>query len=359
LSETVAMGRLAPSSVVLGLSSGVDSSIAAWLLKEQGYNVVGVTLALAEPGSDEQANSCCSPALMAKAKAIADHLGIPHYAVDEIQEFRGKVVDYFVSEYAAGRTPNPCAKCNSRVRFSALLDVARRLGASAVATGHYARLTGEPGRLSRGQDSRKDQSYVLAEVDAGLLEQCLFPLGELTKQQVRGVAADIGLGELVSRESQEICFVPGDDYRAFLKERLGERPGAIVDDQGRVLGQHSGTYNYTVGQRKGLGHAAGGPLYVASVDAERGEVVATRERGVETGIIGFALSALHREPPKGVVTVQFRSMGGAVFGRLVGLDSLVLDAPTRGVAPGQTVVVYDGEDVVLGGTITAAEPAGH
>jgi tRNA-specific 2-thiouridylase len=359
LSETVAMGSLAPSSVVLGLSSGVDSSIAAWLLKEQGYNVIGVTFALAEPGSNDQAKACCSPALMGRAKAIADHLGIPHYAVDEIQEFRDKVVDYFVSEYAAGRTPNPCAKCNSRVRFGALLEVARRLGATAVATGHYARLTGEPGRLSRALDSRKDQSYVLAEVEAGLLEQCLFPLGELTKKQVRGVAADIGIGDLVSRESQEICFVPGDDYRAFLKERLGERPGAIVDNQGRVLGRHSGTYNYTVGQRKGLGHGADGPLYVASVNAERGEVVATRERGGETSNITFALSALHREPPKGVVTVQFRSTGGAVSGRLAGLDSLILDAPTRGVAPGQTVVVYDGEDVVLGGTITAAQPVGH
>ena len=353
------MGLLAPSSVVLGLSGGVDSSVAAWLLREQGYRVIGVTLALAEPGSNEQANSCCSPTLMSKAKAIADHLGMPHYAVDEIQEFRGRVVDYFVSEYAAGRTPNPCAKCNARVRFDALWDVAKRLGADAVATGHYARLTGEPRRLSRAVDLQKDQSYVLGEVDAALLERCVFPLGGLTKGQVRAMAADIGLADMVSEESQEICFVPDDDYRAFLKERLGERPGAVVDDQGNILGRHTGTYNYTIGQRKGLGYAGGGPLYVARVDAERAEVVATRKEAGETGIIHFALSVTHREPPTGVVSVQFRSMGGAVFGRLAGLGTLILDMPARGVAPGQTVVVYDGDDVVLGGTIMTVEPPGH
>jgi tRNA-specific 2-thiouridylase len=170
LSKALGKDGRAPS-VVLGLSSGVDSSAAAWLLKQQGYNVIGVTLALAELDSDERAKSCCSPTLIDKAKAIADHLGIPHYAVDKIDEFRGKVVDYFVAEYAAGRTPNPCTKCNARLRFGALLGVAERLGASAVATGHYARLTGDQRRLSRGLDAQKDQSYVLAEVDPALLER--------------------------------------------------------------------------------------------------------------------------------------------------------------------------------------------
>jgi tRNA-specific 2-thiouridylase len=351
------MGPQVPSTIVLGLSSGVDSSVAAWLLKEQGHNVIGVTLALAEPGSDERAKSCCSPTLMVKAKAIADHLGIPHYAVDEIEEFRGKVVDYFVSEYASGRTPNPCAKCNARVRFGALLNVAKRLGASAAATGHYARLVGDPRRLSRGLDADKDQSYVLAEVDPSLLAKFVFPLGELTKQQVKGVAAAIGLEDLVSQESQEICFIPGDDYRAFLKDRLGERPGAVVDPQGNILGHHTGTYNYTVGQRKGLGSAGSGPLFVASIRAESGQVVATPEGGIAVDAIRFALSALHRKAPRGDVSIQFRSTGGAVGGKLLGLDTIRFISPVRGVSPGQTVVVYDGEDVVLGGTISSVESA--
>jgi tRNA-specific 2-thiouridylase len=356
LSQAVGRGGRAPS-VVLGLSSGVDSSVAAWLLRQQGYNVIGVTLALAEPGSSEQTKSCCSPTLMGKAKAIADHLGIPHYSVDKIEEFRGKVVDYFVSEYAVGRTPNPCAKCNARLRFGALLAVAERLGASALATGHYARLTGDPRRLSRGLDRQKDQSYVLAEVDPALLERCIFPLGEMTKPQVRRIAADIGLADLVSEESQEICFVPGDDYRVFLRERIGERPGTIVDEDGNVLGLHSGTYNYTVGQRKGLGGGGGQPLYVSSVDVDRAEVVATAHGGEGVQVIGFALSAVHREQHSGGVSVQLRSMGGPLPGRLLGLDTIILDEPARNVAPGQTVVVYEGDDVVVGGTISCARPA--
>ena len=324
------MGRLAPSSVVLGLSSGVDSSVAACILKQQGHKVIAVTLALAGPGSHEQSNSCCSPTLMGKAKAIADHLGIPHYAVDKIDEFGREVVDYFVSEYASGRTPNPCAKCNARVRFAALLELARRLGAGAAATGHYARLTGDPGRLSRGLDTHKDQSYVLAEVAPGLLEQCMFPLGGLTKQQVRRIAAEQGLADLVSTESQEICFVPGDDYRAFLMGRLGPRPGAVVDESGNILAHHSGTYNYTIGQRSGLGLGGGRAMYVARVDAECAQVVASPEGGAEIQVIHFALSALHRHPAEGGISVQFRSMGRPVSGRLDGLDTIVLDQPARG-----------------------------
>jgi tRNA-uridine 2-sulfurtransferase len=346
------MGQAAPSSVVVGLSSGVDSSVAASLLKEQGHNVIAVTFALAPPGSSEQVKSCCSPTLMAKAKAIADHIRIPHYAVDLIDAFREQVIDYFISEYARGRTPNPCSKCNARVRFSALVEVARRLGAERVATGHYARLTGSPPRLSRGSDPQKDQSYVLAEVDPALLEKCIFPLGAMTKQRVRQMAADLGLEPLVSEESQEICFVPHDDYRGFLGDRLGERGGNIVDERGNVVGSHAGTYNYTVGQRRGLGAVGGRPLYVTSVDAERRELVVSAEPAAETRVIRFELSALHRRPPTGRVTVQFRSTGGAVLGVLDGLNAVILDQGVTGVAPGQTVVVYEGDEVVLGGTIS-------
>jgi tRNA-specific 2-thiouridylase len=352
LNEASRLRGASRPSVVVGLSSGVDSSVTAWLLKQQGYNVVGVTLALAEPGSSESS----SPSLMGKAKGVADHLGIPHYAVDNLAEFRTLVVDYFVQEYAAGRTPNPCSKCNSRVRFGALVEVARRLGADYVATGHYAQMTGDPKRLSRGVDQQKDQSYVLAEVDPGLLERCIFPLGGLTKQQVRAIAVQNGLAALVSEESQEICFVPHDDYRAFLRDKLGERPGTVVDEAGTILGHHLGTYNYTIGQRKGLGFASGGrPLYVTRVDARRALVVAGPEPCAVVEAISFSVSAVQRTPPTGRVLVQLRSMGEPVEGRLSGPDRVVLDQATNGVAPGQTLVVYDGDDVVLGATITCTE----
>jgi tRNA-specific 2-thiouridylase len=356
LRDGEAMGHKAPSSVVVGLSSGVDSSVAAWLLKERGFNVIGVTFALAQPGASEQSNSCCSPTLMGRAKAIADHLGIPHYAVDMTDEFRGRVVDYFVAEYAEGRTPNPCSKCNARIRFGGLAEVARRLGAEWVATGHYARLEGSPSRIARGVDRQKDQSYVLAEVAPGLLESCLFPLGGLTKHQVRVIAWKVGLGKLVSEESQEICFIPGDDYRAFLTDRLGERPGDIVDEQGSPMGRHAGTYNYTVGQRRGLGFGGGRPLYVTKVDAARGEVVVAAEPTSRTRAIEFRVSAVHRELPRGHVSVQYRSMGNPVDGTLDGTECVLLDQAVGGVAAGQTIVIYDGERVVLGGTISGTAP---
>ncbi len=344
-------GHRAPSTVVVGLSGGVDSSVAAWLLKKQGFNVIAVTLALAEPGDQETSRSCCSPGLMARAKAIADHLGIPHYAVDRRDAFSRLVVDYFVSEYESGRTPNPCAKCNARLRFAALLEAAGSLGAGLVATGHYARLRGEAQRLSRARDALKDQSYVLAEVDPQLLERCVFPLGELRKSEVLDIAAEAGLASLISEESQDICFIPGSRYRAFLADRLGERPGDVVDEQGKVIGRHTGTYNYTIGQRRGLSAGGGPPLYVARVDAERQQIVAGREGEDATSAIRFKISAVHKNQARGAVRVQFRSLGRPVGGRLHDGSMVVLDEPARGVAPGQTIVIYDGDEVILGGVI--------
>lgn len=329
----------------------MDSTVAAWLLKEQGFKVFGVTLALAEPGGHEDTRSCCSPELMARAKAVADHLGIPHYGVDSQSRFRKEVVDYFVSEYGRGRTPNPCSKCNSQVRFDALLDVARRVGAERIATGHYARLTGEPKRLSRAFDPAKDQSYVLAEVDPAVLEHCLFPLGELTKTQVRRIASDLGLAEMTSGESQEICFVPDDRYRDFLKDRLGEKPGVVVDEGGAVLAEHTGTYNYTIGQRKGLGTGGGPALYVSRLDALTGEVVASPEGGDEVREISFSVSSVHRDMPDASLLVQFRSMGKPVPARMESCGRVILESPARGVAPGQTIVLYHGDDVLIAGSI--------
>jgi tRNA-specific 2-thiouridylase len=325
--------------------------VAAWLLREQGHRVIGVTLGLWNDVDATHERSCCSPVMVAKAKAVADHLGIPHLVVDKVDDFRKEVVDYFVSEYTLGRTPNPCVKCNAKVRFTALLDVARRLGADLVATGHYARLSGAPARLSRGRDQKKDQSYVLAEVSPDLLEKVVFPLGELRKEQVRLLAAEAGVRELVSGESQEICFIPDDDYRNFLRARLGERPGIIVDRQGLPIGRHEGTYGYTIGQRRGLGPGGGPPLYVVSMDAERSEIVAGPASAGTVREIVLSSVVTHREGSTGDSAVQCRSMGGSVPARLTAHDTVLLDEPARGIAPGQMAVIYDGDDVVLAGTI--------
>jgi len=292
---------------------------------------------------------------MAKAKAVADHLRIPHYAFDAKSEFRELVIDYFVREYATGRTPNPCAKCNSRVRFKALLDLAERLGAESVATGHYARLVGRERRLARGVDRLKDQSYVLAEVDRDVLSRCLFPLGAHTKEEVRRIAEENGLAELVSEESQDICFLPSGSYRDFLRERLGDRPGSIVDDGGNVVSDHRGTYNYTIGQKRGLGHGGGRTLYVSGLDAERNEVQVAGPEHAKARSLRFTVSAMHRDPPAGRIHVQLRSSGKAVPGVLVRPDRVILDAGELGVAPGQTIVLYDGDEVLLGGTLLSTD----
>jgi tRNA-specific 2-thiouridylase len=350
--------KLGKAGVVVGLSGGVDSSVAAILLQDQGYRVVGVTLKLPSEDRLTDEPACCSPEALERAEAVAHHLGIPHLVVDARVEFSRDVVDYFVDEYGRGCTPNPCAKCNARVRFPFLIEVARKLGAARIATGHYARLTGEPPRLSRGADCSKDQSYVLAEVAPHLLQQAIFPLGGMTKGEVREIARLGGLESQIAPESQEICFVPGDDYRAFLKSRLGERGGHIVDMEGRLLGRHSGTYNFTVGQRKGLGIPSSEPLYVVAVDSERAEVtVGPYPMGtVETVRISRPL--IHRAPCRSDYTLQFRSAGRPVPAQITREDamSLSLHEPTFGVAPGQTAVLYDGDDVVLAGRILSTEP---
>jgi tRNA-specific 2-thiouridylase len=353
---TAKKGQRNQQSALVGLSGGVDSAVAAWLLLEQGFRVTGVTFDLwraAEPGSTE---SMRSRDVILRAKAVADRLGIEHVVVNASDAFQKFVIDYFVDEYSRGRTPNPCVKCNSRLRFTLFSRIAREMGVDRIATGHYARLTGEPPRLSRAADRGKDQSYVLAEVSPTLLCHVLFPLGELTKQAVRGMSQEIGLGEVVSEESQETCFIPDDDYRAFLRSKLGARPGQIVDVAGESLGVHSGTYNYTVGQRKGLGHAAGRPLYVVSVDSERDVVVAGPEPAGSVGSVLISNPVIHRPAVDTSTTVQLRSAGHPIPARAVGHDIVLLQEPATGVAPGQTAVLYGHDDVLLAGTIAGTRP---
>lgn len=339
--------------MAVGMSGGVDSAVTALLLREQGFRVVGVTLRLWSDPEVHDERACCSPESAERAKSVAHYLGIPHLVVDSVEEFRGKVVEYFIAEYGRGRTPNPCAKCNSRLRFGLLLSVAHRLGLDSVATGHYARLLGEPAVLARGLDPVKDQSYVLAEVPPQTLGKCLFPLGSMTKPEVRALAAQAGLTERISPESQEICFVPDDDYRSFLRQRMGERPGAIVDMAGKMLGRHTGTYNFTIGQRKGLGIGFHEPLQVVALDAEEALVIVGPPDAGKVGAVELTDITLHQGVPAGPVTVQLRSQGRPLLARVEGERRVVLEQPEGGVAPGQTAVVYDQDRVVLAGTIVS------
>jgi tRNA-specific 2-thiouridylase len=337
----------------------VDSAVTALLLKTQGHRVVGVTLRFWNDPRVADERSCCSPENVRRARRVAHSLGIPHVAVDARAAFYDEVVQYFISEYAAGRTPNPCAKCNSRVRLGLLVDVATRLGLSTVATGHYARLVGTPPRLARGVDTNKDQSYVLAEVAPEILENFMFPLGEMTKSGVRGMAAAAGLEGHSARESQEICFVPDDDHRRFLCERLGDLPGDIVDTEGRVLGRHEGTYNYTIGQRKGLGIAAAEPLYVLAVDAKERRVVVGTAAGGLVGEVRIAELTWHRVYQGGPLAIQVRSAGSALPLEAVdiadGSLTAILRETAAGVAPGQTAVIYEEDRVIVAGTISGTE----
>lgn len=359
---------LNPRGVLVGMSGGIDSSVAALLLREQGYAVVGVTLELWTDVSTSKECSYCSPESAERARRVACELGIPHFTLDVSELFYDQVVRYFVEGYRDGLTPNPCAKCNARVKFRVMAGLGDKLGLAWVATGHYARMMGEPRTLTRALHRSKDQSYVLAEVDPHLLKRTLFPLGWMGKPQVRRLAADAALDTHQTKESQEICFVADDDHRHFLRGRLGELPGTIVDVQGRLLGHHTGTYNFTIGQRKGLGLASPVPLYVLRIDAAAREVVVgvVSESAVERMSVG---NLTHHRPSSGQdLQLQIRSSGQALKASLYphnihGQDlrgpstlTFVLDKPEQAVAPGQTAVVYEGEQVIAAGTIMHTFP---
>ncbi|MBX5465647.1 MAG: tRNA 2-thiouridine(34) synthase MnmA, partial [Clostridia bacterium] len=273
---------MAAVRVVAAMSGGVDSSVAAALLVRQGYEVIGVTMQIwqaRDPAEEARLGGCCSLGAVADARRVAELLGIPYYVLNLQEAFRRAVIDDFVREYARGRTPNPCIVCNREIKFAALLERARELGAEYVASGHYARAGWDAGRgrwvLRRGRDARKDQSYVLYPLEQEQLAHVLFPLGGMEKAETRRLAAELGLPVAAKPESQEICFVRDGDYAAFLEGEIPDRfrPGPIVDRRGRLLGTHRGLPRYTVGQRRGLGVAAREPLYVLEVDAERNRLV--------------------------------------------------------------------------------------
>ncbi|MHB0978518.1 MAG: tRNA 2-thiouridine(34) synthase MnmA [Thermoleophilia bacterium] len=348
-----------PEGVLVAMSGGVDSAVAALELRSSGAPLVGVTFRLWSDPTCAVGSGCCSPETVMRARRTAHSLGIPHLTVDLAGRFYEDVVEEFVEEYAAGRTPNPCVTCNSALRFSALTELADRLGLERGATGHYARLEGDPGRLQRGVDPDKDQSYVLSRVSPRLLSRMVFPLGALTKKETRSRARDAGLEVHDAEESQEICFIPDDDYRRFLWERLGMRSGPIVDRTGAVLGTHDGAYRFTIGQRRGLGLQSSEPLFVIDIRAADDAVVVgpRAELTVSEVVLG---SVVWHGPAAGPLTAQLRSSGLVVPVRMSETSrgvTLHLLEEVHGVARGQTGVVYAGEAVVLAGSIEEALPA--
>ncbi len=357
--------------VLVALSGGVDSAAAAALLLEASYEVTGITFHLWEEKAPCSAahrppRGSAAGGALASARRIAAILGIEHVVADLQQPFEDEIVEYFVGEYSRGRTPNPCVVCNRRIKFAALQQKALQLGCSRFATGHYARVEhcGEGGRhlLKKGVDTAKDQSYMLYNLTQEQLARCLFPLGEMTKDEVRARARQFGLPVASLKESQEICFIPGDDYPGFLKRRgIEAPPGPLVDRSGKILGQHRGLPFYTVGQRRGLGITAPHPLYVLEIcPADNTIVVGEREHlyrsGAElSGLNLIAIPALEREIN---IEVKIRYGAPAVPALLAPLPQehcarLRFKTPQAAVTPGQAAVFYRDELVIGGGTITA------
>jgi tRNA-specific 2-thiouridylase len=353
--------------VVVGMSGGVDSSVAAALLVEGGYDVIGVAMRLWAGEEGETTSGCCTLDDFLDARRVASQLGIPFYVMDFQRQFHASVVDGFVSEYLAGRTPNPCVRCNQFVKFGALWERARELGAQWIATGHYARVAQDDGgsaHLLRAVDRAKDQSYFLFAIRPDVLPHCLFPIGDLMKAQVRETAARLRLPVAAKPESQEVCFAPRREYVEFVAKRApqGTR-GVIVDMTGEVLGEHDGVHQFTIGQRRGLGVAGKEPLYVTDIDAARGVVRVGPRAATELGglIARNPVWTSGRIPAAG--TVLHLKIRSRFEPTLVRVESAAADHLTvrteRGlfaVTPGQAAVLYDGDRVVGGGWIERALP---
>lgn len=353
--------------VVIGMSGGVDSSVAAAVLKEQGFDVIGVTMRLWDGenlNGTVTESTCCSLSAVEDARRVADRLGIEYHVLDFRKEFSEYVIDYFTEEYINGRTPNPCIACNKFLKFDAMAKKAQLLGADLIATGHYARveLDKSSGRylLKSAAAGSKDQTYALYNLTQEQLSGLLLPLGDFKdKAAVRDYADRIGLVTADKPDSQEICFVPDKDYAAFIKRRIGTLPpeGNFVDQGGNILGQHKGIVNYTVGQRKGLGIAFGKPMFVTSIDAEKNQVV-LGEQGTE-----FSLSLYGKNPnfipfdtiPKPIratAKVRYSARPAPCTVSMAGDKIKVeFDEPQRAITPGQAVVIYDGDIVIGGATI--------
>ena len=366
--------------VLLGMSGGVDSSVAGYLLRQQGHEVIGVTMKVWPQDCISRAeDKCCGPQAVADARGVAHSLGIPHYVVDEADQFERLVIDYFSSEYQAGRTPNPCVMCNEKLKFGNLWSKAAALGCDYIATGHYAIIEhhADHAILRKGLDPRKDQSYFLFSLRQPQLRRALTPLGKMTKPEIREIAHSLGLRVADKMDSQEICFVPGNDYKAFLRSHLGENEfhrGEIYDVAGNFLGQHDGIELFTIGQRKGLPGGSVRPRYVVDLDPATNRVIigdaddlateefeldrvnwhpaaagADRGLAIDTQKVGGVDSGYSKETE---VTVKIRYSHPGTRAMVMQLEDgrahVRLRDPQRAVTPGQAAVFYDG-DIVLGG----------
>lgn len=360
------MKRNKPGRVIVAMSGGVDSSVAAALLLEAGYEVIGVTMQIWQRGAeDERSGGCCSLSAVDDARRVADKLGIPYYVMNFRDLFKEKVIEYFTGEYLKGRTPNPCIACNRYIKFEALLSKARGLDCDFLATGHYARITYDDSSrrflLYRAKDDNKDQTYALYTLTQEQLAHTLFPLGDYTKPEIRKKAAELGLLVADKPDSQEICFVADNNYKNFLNQRVsGEciKPGFFVNTKGEVLGRHQGIHNYTVGQRKGLGLALGYPAYVLAIDSESNNVIIGDDREIfRNALIADDNNFIPFDVLKEPLEVEAKIRYGAIPAKALispeedGRILVAFAEPQRAITPGQAVVYYQGDMVVGGGTI--------
>lgn len=350
-----------PGRVAVAMSGGVDSAVALLDALEAGLEPVGVTLRLwIDPDSPKGERVCCSPRSVLEARALCHRLGVPHLTLDLREEFRARVVRPFVDGYRRGETPNPCVRCNGAFRLHRLLALASRLGAAKLLTGHYARIVEHRGRtlLARGADENKDQSYMLGTVDPALLPRLGFPLGERTKDETRARARAAGLSVAERPESQEACFLGGDDYREFLRRQgVEERRGDLVDAHGRVVGHHRGFWSFTPGQRRGLGVSSSqGAMYAVSTDPETNTVVVGPKPMLARTRIVVGQGRLHAPARRVAAKLRYRSPASpAIVTAEAGGFTIELAEPAFGVAPGQAAVLYEGDVVVGAGLITASE----
>jgi tRNA-specific 2-thiouridylase len=353
-------------TVVVGMSGGVDSSVAAYLLKKEGYHVIGVTMQIwqqEDACSVEREGGCCGLSAVDDARRVAHQLDIPYYVMNFREEFHKNVIDYFVREYRAGRTPNPCIACNRYVKWESMLRKSLAIGADYIATGHYARLAQlDNGRFTirRSGSLRKDQTYALYNLTQEQLSHTLFPVGDYEKTRIRELAEEAGLQVAHKPDSQEICFVPDGGYAEFIEQETGEKekPGNFVSTDGRVLGLHQGIGHYTIGQRKGLGIALGEPAFVVEIRPETNEVVLGKGSDVFTDhltadMVNCMAVDHFEEGQKVIAKIRYNHDGAPAVISKVEKDSfsLTFPEPVRAVTPGQAVVLYDDENVLGGGTI--------
>lgn len=352
--------------VVVGMSGGVDSSVAAWLLQRQGYEVLGVTMQIWQDEDEqrvEENGGCCGLSAVEDARRVAHRLGIPYYVMNFKKDFQERVIDYFIGEYLSGRTPNPCIACNRYVKWESLLQKSLGIGADYIATGHYAqveRLKSGRYAVKRSKTAAKDQTYALYNLTQEQLSRTLMPVGAYTKDEIRQMAADLGLSVAHKPDSQEICFVPDGDYARFIEEHAGRKipEGNFVWTDGTVIGRHKGITHYTIGQRKRLGLAMGRPVVVTRIRPDTNEVVIGEEQDVFCRTLrANRLNWMAAEEPEGgrqfLAKIRYNHGGARCRVRMVGQDEVecTFEEPVRAVTPGQAVVFYDGDYVAGGGTI--------